>query len=59
VKRQGQLNALIIFENVLMLFNQNYKNQSMLDKTTACQKLVGWCLTALSAQKGYIMPCKN
>jgi len=21
--------------------------------------LVGWCLTALSAQKAYIMPCKN
>ena len=21
--------------------------------------LVNWCLTALSAQKGYIMPCKN
>jgi len=21
--------------------------------------LVGWCLTALSAQKGYIVPCKK
>jgi len=20
---------------------------------------VGWCLTALSAQKGYIVPCEN
>jgi len=27
----------IIFRNVLMLFTQNYKNQSMLDKSTACQ----------------------
>jgi len=27
----------VIFESVLMLFAQNYKNQSMLDKTTACQ----------------------
>jgi len=22
-------------------------------------RLVGWCLTALSAQKGYIVPCEK
>jgi len=31
------LNVHVIFENVLMLFTQNYQNQSMLDETTACQ----------------------
>jgi len=25
----------------------------------ACDTQVGWCLTALSAQKGYIMPCEK
>jgi len=24
-----------------------------------CSLLVGWSLTALSAQKGYIVPCRN
>jgi len=27
----------IIFESVLMLFTQNFLNQSMLDETTACE----------------------
>jgi len=27
----------IIFESVLMLFTQNYQNQSMLDESTASQ----------------------
>jgi len=33
----GELNMHIIFESVLMLFIQNYQNQSMLDENTACQ----------------------
>ena len=37
VKVQGRLNMRIIFESVLMLFTQNYHNQSMLDETIACQ----------------------
>jgi len=37
VKEQGKLNMDAIFEVVLMLFTQNYQNQSTLDKTTACQ----------------------
>jgi len=33
----------IIFESVLMLFIQNYQNQSMLDENTACQSwLIFW-----------------
>jgi len=36
VKSQGKLNIHIIFESVLMLFTQNYENQSMLVETTAC-----------------------
>jgi len=27
----------VIFESVLILFAQNYQNQSMLDEATACQ----------------------
>ena len=32
-----KLNVRIIFESVLMLFIQNYQNQSMLVETTVCQ----------------------
>jgi len=28
-------------------------------KVTGNSWLVGWCLTALSAQKRYIVPCEN
>ena len=34
---QRQLNIHMIFESALMLFTQNYQNQSMPDKSTACQ----------------------
>jgi len=27
--------------------------------TYVVERLVCWCLTALSAQKGYIVPCEN
>jgi len=35
VKGQQELNMHIIFESVVMLFTQNYQNQSMLVETTA------------------------
>jgi len=37
VKGQGKLNMHIISKSVLMLWTENYQNQSMLVKTTACQ----------------------
>ena len=43
VKGQAKLNMLIIFESVLIMFTQNYQNQSMFDETTARQSwLVFW-----------------
>jgi len=43
VNEQGKLNTHIISKTVLMLFTQNYQNQSTLDETTACQSwLVFW-----------------
>jgi len=45
VKGEGKLNMRIIFESVLMLFTQNYQNQSVLDETTACQRWLVFCDT--------------
>jgi len=37
----------------------NFKAGLRIQHTIHLKTLVGWCLTALSAQKGYIMPCKK
>jgi len=39
----------IIVESVLMLFTQNYQNQPMLAKTTACQS---WLWDTVHIQSG-------
>ena len=38
-----------------ILHSKKGKDASDVLQKASCSKVVGWCLTALSAQKGYIM----
>jgi len=44
---------LIIFESVLVVFTQNYQNQSTLDETTACQSWLVFLRLSVVRHFGY------